>query len=612
MALPTEEFSTSTAEVHGAPIKNFFNNVKQISKLFKGFKLPLVITLIFALGATCFSVIGPKLLAYATNEIFYGLKDSVDGIGSINFENTFMYLFIAAIIFIFASICQAIQNIICTNISRKVCYDLRKCLIEKISKLPIGYFESQTKGNIISRVINDVDNLASNISNVFIDTVTAVTMLFGSLIMMFIINAALTLVIVFLIPVSFLIVLLIVRRSQQHFVNIQNNLGKVNGFVEENFAGHSVVQIYNKQKEAVKDFEKLNQDLYKESIRASIISQIAGPLFSIIQNIAYVAVVIFGAFLTIVGSFTVGDILAFTQYVNSFSNPIKSLMSIFNIIQAMAASSQRIQEFLEVPDDANIESGDKIDANIYDTWPDDKPVIKFENVIFSYDKKTPIINNFSLDIYKGQTVAIVGPTGAGKTTLIKLLMRFYDIDGGKISIFGQDISTAKKIDVCKNMAMVLQDIWLFSGSIGENIRYGDDRLTDKAIQNAAVTACADFFISRLKDKYDTPISEGAKNFSLGQKQLISIARAIAADREIMIMDEATSSVDTATEEQLYEAFNTLINKKTSIVIAHRLSTIRNADTILVLNNGDIVEQGTHETLLAQHGFYHDLISSAKH
>lgn len=353
MALPTAEFSTGTAKVRGSSIRDFFKNVKQIARLFRGFKKHLTIALVFAFGATLFSVVGPKLLAYATNELFYGLKDTVAGTGSIDFENTFMFLLMAAAVFVFAAICQAIQNIVCTNISRKICYDLRKRLIEKISKLPIDYFSRHSRGNLISRVINDVDNLANNISNVFIDIATAITMLIGSLIMMLIINAVLTLVVVVLIPVSFLIVLLIVRRSQQHFVNAQNNLGKVNGFVEENFAGHSVVQIYNRQADSVKNFNKLNQALYKESIRASIISQIAGPLFGFIKNIAYVVVVVFGSFLTIVNAFTVGDILAFTQYINNFTNPLSSLMSIFNIIQAMAASSQRIEEFLELPNESN-------------------------------------------------------------------------------------------------------------------------------------------------------------------------------------------------------------------------------------------------------------------
>lgn len=589
-------------------LKTFIKNIKQIAKLFKKIKGKLLIALIFAIMATFFSVVGPKIQASAINELFYGLKDIVAGVGSINFYRLIILLLAAIFVFICSFTCQAIQSIICTNVSKKVCYDLRKDLIHKINLLPISYFESNSKGNLLSRVINDVDMLAQNISNVFISIATAVTMLVGSVVMMYIINSLLATIIIVLIPLSILFTTLVVKFSQQHFINQQNTLGEVNGYVVEHISGHSVVQLYNKQKQTVSEFSKINQHLFKESIKARIISQIASPLFGFVNNLSYIVVVILGAYFSIIGTFTVGDILAFTQYVNNFSGPLNTLISTVNIIQQMAAASQRIYEFLDLPNEDEI---NKEYVQLKQDHNSQDPIISFKNVQFSYDKEHIIINNFSLDIKKGQTVAIVGPTGAGKTTLVKLLMRFYDIDKGQILLYGHDVSNSKREDVRKHIAMVLQDIWLFWGSIKDNIRYGKDNASDLDVQKAAKTACADIFINNTKDKFNTEIYEGAKNFSLGQKQLISIARAIIAEREIMILDEATSSVDTATEEQLYKAFNKIIDEKTCIVIAHRLSTIKKADIILVLNNGDIVEQGKHEELLKKKGFYFDLYMSGK-
>lgn len=586
-------------------IKGFFKNLKQITRLYTNHKLRILIALIFALIATGFSMWAPKLLAQTTDELFNGLLALISGIGNIDFTKVLSLLVFVTGVYIFASGFQIIYGLICTNVSRKVCYELRNTLAEKITALPISYFEEDSKGNVLSRVINDVDMLGEKIAEILISIVTTTTMLLGSVIMMFTINIVLSLIVVVLIPLGMLIVLVIIKYSQSHFVGQQNKLGQVNGFIEEHIKGHTLIQAFNKQKETINSFDKINDELYKESLFAKIISGTSSPLINFIGKISYVIVVVLGAYFTIIGTMSVGNILAFVQYVNNFTNPLATLMNLFNSVQQMAAAAERIYKFLELPNDKDataILQSSKTDSN--------NPVISFKNVSFGYSKNKTIINNFSLDIKKGQTVAIVGPTGAGKTTLVKLLMRFYDVDNGKIMLFGKNIKNYSKKSIRNHMAMVLQDIWLFSGTIKDNIQYGNLEANEDEVKTAGQLACADSFISKLNNDYNFKIDEGARNLSQGQNQLISIARAIIAEREIMILDEATSSVDTATEKQLYKAFDKLIEKKTSIVIAHRLSTIKNADVILVLNNGDIIEQGSHKELLAQKGFYYDLYQSS--
>lgn len=583
-------------------IKGFVGNIVQILRLFGQFKKQLFIALIFAVCATLFSVIGPKILADATNVLFYGAVDKANGAGGINFYMLLLTLFEAALIYIVASVCRLIQGIVGTNVSRKICFDLRSRLIKKINKLPVSYFEGSSKGDTLSRIINDVDMLGQNIAEVFINIVTTVTMLVGSLVMMFLINWWIALIVLILVPLCLFFVGLVVRFSQGLFVGTQNKLGKVNGYIEESFAGHEVIQAYNKQRDTVEHFNEINEDLYKTGLKARIISLITGPLMTILNNLCYVVVVIIGAILTIQGQFTVGDIQAFLQYVNNFTGPLGSLMGIFSTVQQMAASCERVYAFLELEDE--------VDETHMPPEPDiNAPIVSFKHVDFSYDKKIPIINDFNLDVKEGQTVAIVGPTGAGKTTIMKLMLRYYDPDKGCIEIRGTDSTQMSRAEARENFVMVLQDLWLFRGTVAQNIRYGDLDATDIKLHQASQMACADEFIQRYSKKYDTMINENATNISQGQKQLLSIARAIIADRDIMIFDEATSSVDSSTEKKLYEAFDNLIGEKTCFVIAHRLSTVRNADVILVLNNGDVIEQGSHEELIAQKGFYYDLYKS---
>lgn len=588
----------------------FISNLKHIVSLFKDYKLKLSLATIFALGATAFSVISPKIVASATNELFYGLKDKIDGVGQINFENLLYFLGMAVVMYILGTFCSCFQNIISTNISRKVCYELRKKLVHKINCLPISYFEHNSKGNLMSRVINDVDVLAQNISNILINFITSITMIIGCIIMMYSINWLLATTVIILIPVSILIVMLLISFSQKHFINQQNILGEVNAYTEEHIAGHSIIEIFNKQNDTIEEFSKINQRLYKESTKARIISQTASPLFSLIINVSYIIVVIFGALLSIVGQLTVGGIIAFVQYTNNFTNPLYSLISISNLIQQMAASSMRIEEFLNLKEEKDVEK--KCCNDILKKYDSNKPIIQFKNVSFGYEKNIKILDNISFKVYNGQTLAIIGPTGAGKTTIAKLLMRFYDIESGAIELYGKNIKDINRNEVREHISMVLQDIWLFNDTVKENIQYGNEDASYEDIVHASKIACIDDFIVKLKEKYNSIISQRAKNFSLGQKQLISIARAIVADREIMILDEATSSVDTKTEKKLYSALNNVIKNKTSIVIAHRLSTIKKADIILVINNGKIIEKGNHQELMGNKGFYYELYQSAKH
>lgn len=585
-------------------IKEFINNFVHIAKLFVRYKAQVILAIVFALSCTVLSMITPKVMASIINELFYGLGDKTTGEGGINYTILTPLLILVSSLFLINAVCGTLQGIFSTNVSRRVCYDLRKEISIKINTLPISYFESTSKGNLLSRVINDVDMLGQNIAQVFISFITTTTMLVGSVIMMFSVNVTLALIALILIPISMGFISLIIRYSQRIFVRSRRALGEVNGFVEEYVNGHQLVQVYNKQDETVDKFNEINNRLYKNNLVSSVISSISSPLMSIVNNLANIVSTILGAYFSIIGVMTVGDIQAFLSYLGGFTSPLNSIVSLFNQIQSMAASSERIYEFLEIPDEI-----DTSKALPETATADKETVVSFENIDFSYTGDVNVINDFSLDIKKGQTVAIVGPTGAGKTTIVKLLMRYYDVSKGSIKLHGVDIKDMKCDDVREHFAMVLQDIWLFSGNIEDNIRYGRlDASTDE-VKNAGKLACADDFINLMPQQYKSNITEGAKNLSQGQKQLISIARAIIADREVMILDEATSSVDTATEQQLYEAFDKLIEQKTSIVIAHRLSTIKNADVILVLNNGDVIEQGNHETLLAKKGFYYDLYQS---
>lgn len=581
--------------------KDFKGTLRKIIAYLGAYKIALVFVVIFALGGTIFNIIGPKVLSQATTELFTGLVAKVNGTGGINFDAILSILLVTLAIYCVSALCSLVQSWVMSGVAQRISYKMRQDIAEKINRMPFGFFDKNSLGDTLSRITNDVDTLGMSLNQSLTQMITSVATIIGVLVMMLSINVVMTLVTLLLLPISGCLIVFFVKRSQKHFVAQQNLLGEVNGVVEEAISGHTIVKAFNRQEEAIKNFDESNERLYNAARQSLFISSFMKPIMDFIGNVGYVAVAILGSVFAVQGIITVGDIQAFIQYVKNFTQPLSQLTQISTVIQQLAASAERIFEFL---------AEDEEPLETYEATPDrGDGVIEFDHVKFGYESDKIVINDFSTVVEKGQTVALVGPTGAGKTTIVKLLMRFYDVTEGSIRIGGRDLREFNRADIRNRFGMVLQDTWLFSGSIRENIRYGRLDATDEEVEAAAKAGCAHHFIQTLPGGYDFVINEDASNISQGQRQLLTIARAILANRDILILDEATSSVDTRTEEHIQRAMDTLMEGRTSFVIAHRLSTIRNADLILVVNKGDIIEQGTHEELLALNGFYADLYNS---
>ena len=565
------------------------------------FKGRLVLVLAFAIGSTVFSIVGPKVLSEATTVLFDGTVAAAAGTGGIDFNAIGRILLVTLGLYLASAACAWVQSWVMSYVSQQTCYRLRDAIARKIERVPFGYFEKNSTGDTLSRITNDVDTLGQSLNQGITQLITSSVTVVGVLAMMLSINAVMTLVALVMIPVSALLVVAVVRLSQKHFVAQQRLLGALNGQVEETFSGHAVVRAFGREGATVEAYERDNEALYNAGWKAQFLSGLMMPVLGFVGNLGYVAVAVSGAFFAVAGAITVGDIQAFIQYVKNFTQPITQLAQVSNVLQSLAAAAERIFAFLDLPEME--ESPSKVPA---DELAAD---VEFDHVRFGYSPDAPVIRDFSARVGAGRTVAIVGPTGAGKTTMVKLLMRFYDVDSGAIRIGGADIRELSRPDVRSLFAMVLQDTWLFSGTIRENIRYGRLDADDGEVEAAAREACADHFIRTLPGGYDFRINEDASNISAGQRQLLTIARAFLARRRMLILDEATSSVDTRTESRIQEAMDRLMEGRTAFVIAHRLSTIRRADLILVMRDGDIVEQGTHDELLAAGGFYADLYAS---
>ena len=583
--------------------KDFKGTMKKLISYLSPYKLAILLVIVFAIGSSVFNIVGPKILGNATTKIFEGLVSKVSNSGGgIDFDAIFRTLTILASLYIISSIFSFIQTFITSDISQKVSYNLRKSISEKINKLPLNYYDRKTNGEVLSRVTNDIDAISQNLNQILSQMITSATTLIGVLIMMLSISVTMTLVSLIVIPLSLVMIMLVVKKSQKHFRAQQEYLGHTNGHIEEMYSGHNIMKAFNGEEKAIEEFDKLSDTLYNSAWKSQFLSGMMMPIMTFIGNLGYVIVAIMGGFLAIRNKIQVGDILAFIQYVRSFMQPIAQTAQIANVMQQTAAAAERVFEFLEeeevVEDVKNPISTEGIED-----------AVEFDHVRFGYNEDKIIINDFSINIKPGQKVAIVGPTGAGKTTIVKLLMRFYELNGGKILIDGHDYRDFTRNDLRKIFGMVLQDTWLFNGSIMENIRYGRLDASDEEVIEAAKLAHAHHFIKTLADGYNMEINEEADNISQGQKQLLTIARAILSDPKILILDEATSSVDTRTEVLIQQAMENLMEGRTSFIIAHRLSTIKNADIILVMKDGDIVEQGTHEELLKSKGFYSELYNS---
>ena len=583
--------------------RDFKGTMKKLINYLRPYKFAILLVIVFAIGSSVFNIVGPKILGNATTKIFEGLVSKVSNNGGgIDFDVILRTLTMLAGLYIISSIFSFIQTFITSDISQKVSYNLRKSISEKINKLPLNYYDKKTNGEVLSRVTNDVDAISQNLSQILSQMITAATTLIGVLVMMLSISVTMTLVSLIVVPLSLIMIMLVVKKSQKHFRVQQEYLGHTNGHIEEMYSGHNIMKAFNGEEKAIEEFDKLSDKLYDSAWKSQFLSGMMMPIMIFIGNLGYVIVAIMGGFLAIRNKIQVGDILAFIQYVRSFMQPISQTAQIANVMQQTAAAAERVFEFLEenevVEDVKNPISTEGI-----------KGAVEFEHVKFGYNEDKIIINDFSINIKPGQKVAIVGPTGAGKTTIVKLLMRFYELNCGKILIDGHDYRDFTTNDLRKIFGMVLQDTWLFNGSIMENIRYSRLDASDEEVIEAAKLAHAHHFIKTLADGYNMEINEEADNISQGQKQLLTIARAILSDPKILILDEATSSVDTRTEVLIQQAMENLMEGRTSFIIAHRLSTIKNADVILVMKDGDIVEQGTHEELLKSKGFYSELYNS---
>ena len=586
----------------GEKPKDFKNSIEKLVRYLGRYWYAIVAVMIFAAVSTVFSVAGPKVMARATNALVEGLGKKIAGTGSIDFTYIAKVLLFTLGLYICSAVFSFIQGMIMTGITQKTCYRMRKEISEKINRMPMKYFESRTYGEVLSRITNDVDTLGQSLNQSVTQIITSVATLVGTLVMMISISGIMTLISLVILPVSAILISFIIKHSQKYFRQQQEYLGHINGQVEEVYGGHLVVQAYNKQESTIKKFEDTNQILFQSAWKSQFLSGLMQPIMQFVGNLGYVGVAISGGLLAIRGTIGVGEIQAFIQYVRNFTQPIQQIAQVANMLQSMAAASERVFEFLdEEEEELTVEHAVHLDH--VDGYVD------FSHVSFGYNPDQIIIRDFSAYVTPGQKIAIVGPTGAGKTTMVKLLMRFYDVTGGAIQVDGHDIRDFNRQELRDAFGMVLQDTWLFKGSIMENIRYGRLDATDEEVIEAAKAAHAHHFIQTLPGGYQMELNEDASNVSQGQKQLLTIARAILADNPILILDEATSSVDTRTEVRIQKALDNLMRGRTSFIIAHRLSTIRNADLILVMKDGDIIEQGTHEQLLAQKGFYADLYNS---
>lgn len=586
----------------GEKARDFKGTAGRLLQYMGTYKYGLAAVMFFAVGGTAFHILGPKILSKATTELFNGLMGKVSGTGGIDFERIGRILLLLLGVYVISACLSFAQGLIMTGISQKLCYRFRKEISEKIHRMPLKYFESRTVGEVLSRITNDVDTLGQSLNQSITQLITSVTTIAGILIMMLSISPVMTLIALVILPLSGALIGIVVKFSQKYFVAQQNYLGKVNGQVEEVYSGHNVVKAFNREEQVLKEFNETNAFLYQSAWKSQFLSGMMHPIMMFVGNLGYVAVAVSGSLLAVKGAIEVGDIQAFIQYVKNFTQPITQVAQVSNMLQSMAAAAERVFEFLgEEEEDVYVENPVHLDKM--------EGAVRFEHVKFGYQPDKMIIHDFCSDVKPGQMVAIVGPTGAGKTTMVKLLMRFYDVNGGSIRVDGHDIREFNRSELREGFGMVLQDTWLFKGTIMENIRYGRLDATDEEVIAAAKAAHAHRFIQTLPGGYQMELNEDASNVSGGQKQLLTIARAILADNRILILDEATSSVDTRTEARIQKAMNNLMKGRTSFVIAHRLSTIRDADLILVMKDGDIIEQGNHEQLLAKNGFYADLYNS---
>lgn len=588
---------------HTEKAKDFKGTTKKLIKEYlSNYKIALIIVFIFSVGSTVFSVIGPKILGNATTEIYTGLVGKIYGTGGINFEKIANILLMLLVLYVASAGFSLVQGFTMTGIAQKLTYKLRSDLTKKINRLPMNYFDKKTNGEVLSILTNDIDTLSMNLNQSITQIITAICTVIGILIMMFSISFTMTVVSLIILPITAFVVKKVVGKSQKYFKKQQDYLGHVNGQVEEVFGGHTIVKVFNGEEEANRNFKKANEELYHSAWKAQFLSGVMHPIMNFIGNVGYVAVAILGGYLAANGRITVGNIQSFIQYNKQFTQPIMQIAQVSSMLQSMVAAAERIFEFLEEPEEIKeIENPVSIKGI--------KGNVEFEHVHFGYNEDKIIINDFNAKVKEGQKIAIVGPTGAGKTTMVKLLMRFYDVNSGKILIDGHNIKDFNRGELRSMFGMVLQDTWLFGGSIKDNIKYGRPDATDSEVIEAAKAAHVHHFIKTLPNSYDMILNEESSNVSQGQKQLLTIARVILSDPKILILDEATSSIDTRTEEQIQSAMDNLMKGRTSFIIAHRLSTIKNADLILVMNQGDIVEQGTHEELLEKQGFYADLYNS---
>ena len=588
----------------GAPekAKNFGKTLKQLLSYLKDYKLAMFFVVIFAIGSTILLIVGPKILGNITTEIFNGLMRKVTNTGGIDFDFINHTVVILIGLYLISALFSAIQGIIMSGVSNDISYRLRNSLSHKINKLPMKYFDSKTHGEVLSIVTNDIDTLSQALNQSITTIITSISTIIGIVIMMISINIPMTIAVVLIVPICMLVLRQIVKKSQKYFAMQQAYLGHINGHVEEIYGGHDVVKAFNAEEEAIEKFDHINQALYRSAWKSQFLSTTMHPIMQFIGNLGYVVISILGGYMVIKDRIEVGDILSFTQYVRQFTQQINQLSQVMNTVQSAVAASERVFEFLELEEEVqeveNPLSTEGLHGNI-----------EFDHVSFGYNPNKIIIKDFCAKVKDGQKIAIVGPTGAGKTTVVKLLMRFYELNSGRILIDGKDMTKFNRSDIRRMFGMVLQDTWLFNGTIRDNVRYGKLDASDTEVKTACHTASVDHFIKTLPDGYDMVLNEEADNISGGQKQLLTIARVILADPKILILDEATSSVDTRTEILIQEAMDKLMEGRTSFIIAHRLSTIKNADLILVMNEGDIIEQGTHDELLKKNGFYANLYNS---
>ena len=582
--------------------KDFGKTLKQLLSYLKDYKIAMFFVILFAIGSTVLTIIGPKILGNITTEIFNGLMRKISNSGGIDFNVINHTVLILVILYIISSLCSGIQGVIMSSVSNDISYRLRNKLSKKINKLPMKFFDTKTHGEVLSIVTNDIDTLSQALNQSITSIITSIATVIGILIMMISINIPMTIAAVLIVPICMLVVSRIVKMSQKYFAMQQDYLGHINGHVEEIYGGHDIVKVFNGEDKAIEKFDKINETLYHSAWKSQFLSTMMHPIMQFVGNLGYVVISILGGYMVILKRIEVGDILSFTQYVRQFTQQINQLSQVMSTVQSAVAASERVFDFLELEEEVqvidNALSTDGLQGNI-----------TFDHVQFGYNPDKIIIHDFNCKVKDGQKIAIVGPTGAGKTTIVKLLMRFYDLNSGRILIDGNDMTKYNRSDIRKLFGMVLQDTWLFNGTIKDNIKYGKLDASDTEVKDACHTASVDHFIRTLPDGYNMVLNEEADNISGGQKQLLTIARVILADPKILILDEATSSVDTRTEELIQKAMDKLMKGRTSFIIAHRLSTIKNADLILVMNDGDIVEQGNHEELLKKNGFYANLYNS---